>query len=90
MAEQISRNCRLGDIKTELQQFTVNAWCAPERVRAVHLANERPQLTAQRCSGVHMVRSYANQGPNKELHLLIRLSYSDRLLALRSAKFMHR
>ena len=35
-AAHIPSDCRLSDIEAELEQFTMNAWCAPERVRAAH------------------------------------------------------
>src|ERR1035437_4064750 len=44
-AAHIPSDRRLGDLEAELEQFTMDAWCAPERVRAAHLANERAQLT---------------------------------------------
>ena len=36
---------RLSDLEAELEQFTMNVWGAPERVRPAHLANERAQLS---------------------------------------------
>ena len=41
----IPSNRRLGDLEAELEQFTVNVWGAPERVRPAHLGNERAQLS---------------------------------------------
>jgi hypothetical protein len=38
-AAHIPSNRRLSDLEAELEQFTMNAWRAPERVRAAHLAN---------------------------------------------------
>src|SRR5439155_21195781 len=32
------------DLEAQLEQLTMNAWCAPESVCAAHLANERAQL----------------------------------------------
>jgi hypothetical protein len=43
-AAHISSDRRLRDLEAELEQFTMNAWCAPQRVRAAHIANERAQL----------------------------------------------
>ena len=31
---------RLSDLEAELEQLTMNAWSAPQRVRTAHLANE--------------------------------------------------
>src|ERR1035437_9126493 len=44
-AAHIPSDRRLSDLEVELEQFTVNARCAPERVRPAHLANERAQLS---------------------------------------------
>src|SRR5664280_81468 len=44
-AAHIPSNRRLSDLEVELEQFTVNARCAPERVRPAHFANERAQLS---------------------------------------------
>src|ERR1019366_4969912 len=44
VAAHIPSNCRLSDLEAELEQFTMNAWGAPKRVRPAHLANERAQL----------------------------------------------
>ena len=44
-AAHIPGDCRLGDLEAELEQLAMNAWCAPERVRTAHLANERAQLS---------------------------------------------
>src|ERR1039457_4656189 len=44
-AAHIPSNRRLSDLEAELEKLTMNAWCAPERVRAAHLANERAQLS---------------------------------------------
>ena len=41
----ISSDCRLSDLEAELEQFTMNVWGAPERVRPAHLTNERAQLS---------------------------------------------
>src|SRR5438874_4320435 len=43
-AAHIPSDCRLGDLEAQLEQLTMNAWCAPESVCAAHLANERAQL----------------------------------------------
>ncbi len=32
---------RLGDLEAELEQLTMNAWGAPQRIRTAHFANER-------------------------------------------------
>src|SRR5450830_796866 len=44
-AAHIPSNRRLSDLEAELEKLTMNAWCAPERVRAAHLASERAQLS---------------------------------------------
>src|ERR1039458_8265347 len=44
VAGHIPSDCRLSDLEAELEQFTMNVWGAPERVRPAHLANERAQL----------------------------------------------
>src|SRR5947207_12108658 len=43
-AAHIPSDCRLGDLEAQLEQLTMNAWCAPESVCAAHLANQRAQL----------------------------------------------
>ena len=43
-AAHIPSNRRLSDLEAELEQLTVDARGAPERVRAAHLANECTQL----------------------------------------------
>jgi len=45
VAAHIPTNCRLSDLETELEQFTMNVWGAPERGRPAHLANERAQFS---------------------------------------------
>jgi hypothetical protein len=35
---------RLRDFKPELQQFTMDAWCAPQPVRQVHLPDQAADL----------------------------------------------
>src|ERR1019366_3888147 len=40
-AAHIPSNRRLSDFEAELEQFAMNVWGAPERVRPAHLANER-------------------------------------------------
>jgi hypothetical protein len=58
---QIRRPCRrLSDIEAELEQFTMDAWCAPERVRPAHLANERTQLSRDLRSASMVARSPAS------------------------------
>src|SRR5450759_932036 len=44
VAAHIPSDCRLSDFEAELEQFAMNVWGAPERVRPAHLANERAQL----------------------------------------------
>src|ERR1039458_7237833 len=44
-AAHISSHCRLSDLEAKLEQFTMNVWGAPERVRPAHLANERAQFS---------------------------------------------
>ena len=58
-AAHIPSDCRLSDIEAKLEQFTMNAWCAPERVRAAHLANERAQLSRDLRSANTVARSPA-------------------------------
>jgi hypothetical protein len=58
-AAHIPSDRRLSDIEAELEQFTMNAWCAPERVRAAHLANERAQLSRDLRSANTVARSPA-------------------------------
>src|SRR3972149_6643095 len=41
----MSSDRRLSGLEAELEQFTMNVWGAPERVRPAHLANERAQLS---------------------------------------------
>ena len=45
VAAHIPTDCRLSDLETELEQFTMNVWGAPERGRPAHLANERAQFS---------------------------------------------
>src|SRR5450631_4574775 len=58
-AAHIPSNRRLSDLETELEKLTMNAWCAPEMVRAVHLANERAQLSRDLRSANTVARSPA-------------------------------
>src|SRR5450759_5561516 len=44
VAAHIPSDYRLSDFEAELEQFTMNVWSAPERVRPAHLANDRAQL----------------------------------------------
>jgi len=37
-------HARFADIDAQLEQFTVNARCTPERIVAAHLANQLPNL----------------------------------------------
>src|SRR5664280_3514011 len=41
----IPSDARLSDLEAKLEQFAMNVWSAPERVRPAHLANERAQLS---------------------------------------------
>lgn len=58
-AAHIPSDCRLSDFEAELEQFTMNVWCAPERVRPAHLANERAQLSRDLRSAYMVARSPA-------------------------------
>src|SRR5664279_4404506 len=58
-AAHIPSDCRLNDLEAELEQFPMNAWRAPERVRAAHLANERAQLSRGLRSANTVARSPA-------------------------------
>jgi hypothetical protein len=58
-AAHIPSDCRLSDLEAELEQFTMNVWGAPERVRPVHLANERAQLSRDLRSANMVARSPA-------------------------------
>src|SRR5664280_1912654 len=58
-AAHIPSDRRLGDLEAELEQFPMNAWRAPERVRAAHLANERAQLSRGLRSANTVARSPA-------------------------------
>src|SRR5450759_1981713 len=58
-AAHISSDCRLSDLEAELEQFTMNVWSAPERVRPAHLANERAQLIRDPRSANTVARSPA-------------------------------
>src|SRR5215203_4731272 len=58
-AAHISSDRRLGDVETELEQLTMNAWGAPQRIRAAHLANERTQLGRNLRSANRVARSPA-------------------------------
>ena len=44
-AAHIPSDRRLGDLEAEFEQLTMNAWCAPQRVRTAHFANEPAQLS---------------------------------------------
>src|SRR5450759_2375441 len=57
VAGHISSDCRLSDLEAELEQFTMNVWGAPERVRPAHLANERAQLSRDLRSANRVARS---------------------------------
>src|SRR5271154_5027267 len=41
---QVFGDCGLSDIDAELKEFTVNAWCAPERICDTHVADELSRL----------------------------------------------
>src|SRR5471032_1592133 len=59
VAAHMPSDCRLSDIKAELEQFPMNAGCAPERVRPAHLANERSQFSQDLRSANMVARSPA-------------------------------
>src|SRR5664280_1315155 len=59
VAAHIPSDCRLSDLEAELEQFTMNVWGAPERVRPAHLANERAQLSRDLRSANMVARSPA-------------------------------
>ena len=59
VAVHIPSDCRLSDLEAELEQFTMNVWSAPERVRPAHLANERAQLSRDLWSANTVARSPA-------------------------------
>src|SRR6202165_2333334 len=59
VATHIPSDCRLSDLEAELEQFTMNVWSAPERVRSAHLANERAQLSRDLRSANTVARSPA-------------------------------
>src|ERR1017187_9511446 len=59
VAAHIPSDCRLSDLEAELEQFTMNVWGAPERVRPAHLANERAQLSRDLRSAYMVARSPA-------------------------------
>src|SRR5450756_2338392 len=55
----IPSDCRLSDLEAELEQFTMDVWGAPERVRPAYLANERAQLSRNLRSANMVARSPA-------------------------------
>src|SRR5450830_641584 len=57
VAAHIASDRRLSDLEAELEQFTMNVWSAPERVRPAHLANERAQLSRDLRSASTVARS---------------------------------
>src|SRR5450830_1380573 len=59
VAAHIPSDCRLSDFEAELEQFTMNVWGAPERVRPAHLANDRAQLIRDPRSANTVARSPA-------------------------------
>jgi hypothetical protein len=59
VAAHIPSDCRLSDLEAELEQFAMNVRRAPERVRVVHLANERAQLSRDLRSANMVARSPA-------------------------------
>src|SRR5664280_1004479 len=59
VAAHIPSDARLGDLEAELEQFTMNVWGAPERVRPAHLVNERAQLSRDPRSANRVARSPA-------------------------------
>ena len=58
-AAHIPSDRRLGDLEAELEQLTMNAWGAPQRIRTAHLANERTQLGRDLRSANRVARSPA-------------------------------
>src|SRR5664280_2353708 len=59
VAGHMPSDCRLSDLEAELEQFTMNAWGAPKRVRTAHLANERAQFSQDLRSANMVARSPA-------------------------------
>src|SRR5450759_2004246 len=59
LAAYIPSDRRLSDLEAELEQFTMNVWGAPERVRPAHRANECAQLSRDLRSANMVVRSPA-------------------------------
>ena len=59
VAVHIPGDCRLRDLETELEQFPMNVWGAPERVRPAHLADERAQFSRDLRSANMVARSPA-------------------------------
>src|SRR5450830_930781 len=59
VAAHIASDRRLSDLEAELEQFTMNVWSTPERVRPAHLANERAQLSRDLRSASTVARSPA-------------------------------
>ncbi len=59
VAAHVPSDRRLGDLKAELEQLTMNTRRAPKRVRAAHLANERAQLSRDLRSASTVARSPA-------------------------------
>src|SRR5664280_588421 len=59
VAAHIPSDARLSDLEAELEQFTMNVWGAPERVRPAHLANERAQFSRDLRSANMVARSPA-------------------------------
>ena len=55
----IPSDCRLSDLEAKLEQFAMNVWGAPERVRPAHLANDRGQLIRDPRSANTVARSPA-------------------------------
>ena len=55
----IPSDCRLSDLEAKLEQFAMNVWGAPERVRPAHLANQRAQFSRDLRSANRAARSPA-------------------------------
>ena len=60
VAAHIPSDRRLSDLEAELEQFTVNVWGAPERVRAAHLANKLAKI-GRDLGSAHMVADRQRQ-----------------------------
>src|ERR1035441_10658007 len=56
---QVPPDRGLADLDAELEQFAMNVWGAPERVRLAHFANERAQFSRDIRSANMVARSPA-------------------------------